>query len=139
MRKKKEEGVEIAFIKDSYGKWAFPKGHLEKGENKDEAAVREVQEEMGCKRVKVLKYLGKIQYFFKDAHGRDGEKKELIKKEVHYHLMEIPKNEKCSPQRSEGIEEITWINPPLALELSEYKNNIPIIKKALKEIKNFSG
>jgi 8-oxo-dGTP pyrophosphatase MutT (NUDIX family) len=31
-------------IRDSYGNWGFPKGHVESGERPEDAAVREVQE-----------------------------------------------------------------------------------------------
>ena len=34
-------------IKDFHGNFGFPKGHLEKGETVEQAAVREIQEETG--------------------------------------------------------------------------------------------
>lgn len=35
--------------KECYGKWSFPAGHVEEGENITDAAIREVYEETGCK------------------------------------------------------------------------------------------
>ena len=43
--------------------WSFPKGKIEKGEKSEEAAVREVQEEVGVV-AKILEKLGTTQYFF---------------------------------------------------------------------------
>ena len=40
-------------ICDSYGNWGFPKGHLERGERADSAALREVVEETGLRTVAV--------------------------------------------------------------------------------------
>jgi len=136
--RKNNNQVEIALIKDPYGRFALPKGHLEKEETNEEAAIREVKEEMGCEKVKIIKYLDKIEYFFKDPYGRDGKKGELIKKEVYYYLMEVAPDEKCIPQKDEGIEEIVWVSTEEAIKISDYKNNLPLFKKVIKEIKNIS-
>ena len=58
--------------------WTFPKGHIEKGESVEDAALREVTEETGWK-CRILRvdgsYFEKVQYFFK-------RKSTLVKKEV---------------------------------------------------------
>ena len=41
-------------IRDSYGNWGFPKGHLEDGERPEEAALREVREET-CLEIEIVK------------------------------------------------------------------------------------
>lgn len=43
--------------------WGFPKGHIEKGETPEQAAVREVEEEVGVKAV-VKEKAGDVRYFF---------------------------------------------------------------------------
>jgi ADP-ribose pyrophosphatase YjhB (NUDIX family) len=134
--RRKNNKNEIAFIKDSYGKYALPKGHVEKGERLIEAAKREVIEEMGCKNVQVLGYLGNIKYIFKDIFGRETGKNELVKKEVHYFLMKMFHSARCVPQKEEGIEEIIWVPPENINHLSQYRNNAPVLKKAIKQIKN---
>lgn len=40
---------QVLLIRDRYGYWCFPKGHVESGENLPQAAVREVEEETGLK------------------------------------------------------------------------------------------
>lgn len=45
--------------KECYGKWSFPAGHIEKGENICEGAKRETFEETGCK-VELLKLFPKL-------------------------------------------------------------------------------
>ena len=55
----------ILLIKDSYGRWAFPKGLVEKGEKNEQTAIREVKEEVGLKELKIIASLGQIKYFYK--------------------------------------------------------------------------
>ena len=40
--KKTPNGVYFAMVKDSYGKWAFPKGHVRGGESYKDGAIREI-------------------------------------------------------------------------------------------------
>jgi len=54
---------EVLLIKNPSNIWTFPKGHIEKGETKEEAAVREVKEETNID-AEIVDYLGEISYFF---------------------------------------------------------------------------
>ena len=60
--------------------WSLPKGHLERGETYEDAAVREVEEETGI-RGRLLAPLGTIDFWFV-ADGR------RIHKTVHHFLFE---------------------------------------------------
>src|SRR5580693_10613141 len=59
--------------------WTFPKGHIEKGEKPEQAALREVEEETGY-RCEIVKPFDRIQYWFK-------REKQLTKKTVTWFLM----------------------------------------------------
>ena len=48
-----EDEPRYLLIRDSYGNWGFPKGHLETGERPEDAALREVREETGLDHVRV--------------------------------------------------------------------------------------
>lgn len=39
------DGDQVLLIKNNYGRWTLPKGHMEKGETEQETAIREVKEE----------------------------------------------------------------------------------------------
>ncbi len=68
------------------GKWIFPKGHVEKGETKEEAASRELKEESGATGINLgflhdfhVEYLDEIQhitFFLYQFSGFDGEPEE---------------------------------------------------------------
>lgn len=128
--KKTKKGVKILFILDPFSKWAFPKGHIEVGEEKEIAALREIEEEAGIaiKDLKVVKDLGAMDYWFK-------EKGDSIHKEVNFFLIETNEGVKAIPQEDEGINDIKWVDLDKALEFSDYKDMEKILKKAVNFLK----
>ena len=56
--------------KGNPGKWNFPGGHVDKGETRKEAAIRECQEEAGItpKKVKFLGNYGKMAVFIGESN-----------------------------------------------------------------------
>ena len=125
----------IGLIKDSYHKWTFPKGHLEKGETPAQAALRETHEEMGLKRLRLVAPLGSISIKFKDRFVHVGE---TVQKRIDFFLMETPAGERGKPERSEGINEIRWVPFRQAVRSASYKNVQPIIKKAAAYLEELS-
>ncbi|MEA3272052.1 MAG: NUDIX domain-containing protein [Patescibacteria group bacterium] len=131
--KKTKKGLFIAFILDPFNKWTFAKGHAEKGEKSELAALRETEEETGFKNLKVIDYLGKIDFWFKDVFKEKGK---TIHKFVYYYLMEAPVDAVAKPQKYEKIQEVKWVSVDKALEFSSYKDVEKVLKKAVNLIKN---
>ena len=109
-------------IRDSYRNWGFPKGHVEKGELPDGAALREVSEETG---LADLAMRGLIETI--DGHVRFRGKR--IHKICHFYLMETGEAT-TSPQRTEGITACRWLPFPAAEELISYANARDVLRKA---------
>lgn len=126
---KTKSGIKIAFLLDPFGKWTFPKGHVEKGEKTTSAALRETQEEMGISDLKIVQKLGTIDFWFRW-------KGELIHKIVYYFLMEAKTGAKARPQYKEGIKAVKWVDLDRALEFSSYKDVRPVLKKAIESLKS---
>jgi 8-oxo-dGTP pyrophosphatase MutT (NUDIX family) len=113
-------------IRDSYRNWGFPKGHLEKRELPEAAALREVAEETGLSDLVVRGELATIDWHFR-FRGR------LIHKVCHFFLMET-ENALTSPQREEGITACKWLPIDEALALISYANAREVLQRAAERV-----
>lgn len=107
----------------------LPKGHIEHGagETKDATAVREVQEELGIAKVRVLRKLGTVRWMFQgEAEG----KPVRIAKTVHHYLME-GLSDRLHPQAEEGFLAARWVPLRRALKLLAYDTDCSVVEKAL--------
>ena len=62
---KRDGQVEILLIQDAKNRWTIPKGHIEEGESAKQTAEREIREETGLKEMRVLQWLGKINFRYR--------------------------------------------------------------------------
>lgn len=86
------------------GKWDLPKGGIEKNETIEDAAMREVTEETGVGKLKILEKLPKTYHVFK----RNGSYKLKV---THWFKMQSKHSGKLTGQIEEGIEKVAWLNP----------------------------
>lgn len=131
--------VFFAMVVDSYGKWAFPKGHVRDGEQYRAAAIREIGEEMGLFTLRFVARLDTIDIWFRDRYVHKGE---LIHKYIHYFLFEAPPDaELVKPPPSEDgeqIQSVAWVPAHELAERSSYPDMVSIIEKALRICKSSS-
>ena len=107
---------EVLFIFRN-GKWDLPKGGIEKGEEIDYTALREVEEETGVNKLIIQRKLQKTYHVFK----RNGVYKLKIT-----HWFEMTSDFEGTPkgQLEEGIEKAEWKNPEQIKEVlkNSYEN-----------------
>jgi len=84
-------------------RWDLPKGKIEKGESKKEAAIREVMEECGLRDVNILKKIQKTYHIFK-RNEQD------TLKITQWYLMETDFTGTLIPQIEEDITEVVFLN-----------------------------
>lgn len=115
----------ILILKDMNGTWTFPKGVIEKGESAEEAAKREIHEEVGITGLKLLATLTPIQYFYR--------RKGTIKKTVQYFIFLSDIRTKPNVQKEEGIREARWVPINEAMEMIGYREtNVGLLKETEK-------
>ena len=115
----------ILILKHESGKWMLPKGTIEPGETPEGVALREVREETGISRVRVVADLGEERYYFfwrsEDTY---------YDKTVRYYLLEFLGGEEAAPQSEEGFVACEWVGLDEALERIKYKETREVVRRA---------
>jgi len=141
MPQEKSAGAIIYRIKDNTpyylllhypsGHWEFAKGHIEEGENAEQAAIREIEEETGIKDLKIIPgFKEYIKYFFRKSYGLKGEAKKKapwVFKLVVFYLAETKTDNVKISEEHKGF---LWLPYEQASKRLTYKNAKLIIKKS---------
>lgn len=123
-----DAGFEVALIyRTRHDDWSLPKGHIEAGETREQAALREVKEETGIDGRVVLP-LGSAMYYFRTRSG------ELVRKTVYHYLIEALTTELGKPNWE--VTEARWIPIAEARTLLSYQKDREIVGKAIVELSN---
>ncbi len=118
-------------IRDSYRNWGFPKGHVERDEPAERAALREVAEETGLSALVLRGAVETIDWYFR-FRGR------LIHKVCHFYLIESA-SAATSPQEEEGITACRWLPFDEALRLISYANARDVLRRAATLVDGAAG
>ena len=125
---KAHDGWYVLLMKDMKHNWTFPKGKIEHGENLQDTATREIEEEVGVRRLAFIAELTPTTYWY--TRGKS------IKKTVHYFLFRSKVLQKPRVQTEEGISEAKWVSRKEATAMIGYpKTNIPLLNEAYKKLK----
>ena len=84
-------------------KWDLPKGKVEKGEQIDEAAIREVEEECAVTRLEITKPLQDTFHIYTLGE-------ELVLKQTYWFEMKTDFEGELIPQTEEDIQEVRWMS-----------------------------
>jgi 8-oxo-dGTP pyrophosphatase MutT (NUDIX family) len=113
-----EPKVLLVSAKRNPDNWIFPKGHIEKGESAEAAALRETKEEAGVVG-NLIGPAGVLEYGFLGAKAR-----------VEYFLVQFARE--TGPP--EDGRQRTWCGLEDALDRLNYKNARKLLRKAFKKL-----
>lgn len=104
-------------------RWDLPKGKLEEGEKRREAAVREVEEECSI-RVELVRKLCNTWHHYQIGNNQ-------VLKQTKWYLMQCLDDSRMKPQLEEDIEDIRWMD---RTEVEEaLKNSYATIKMVIEQ------
>ena len=127
-RRNEQQEIEILLIQDAKNRWTIPKGHIEEGESSKETAEREIREETGLQEMKVLNWLGKINFRYRRQQS-------LVLMTTEIFLVQgMGDTNNLKPE--EWMNGIKWFPAKEALDKIEYEDIGKIILLALKKIRN---
>lgn len=125
-----EGEIYLAFVHDIFGHWTISKGKVgDKEEFKDEsieeAAVREIKEEMDLD-ITIKEKLGENEYTANDANIPGGKKR----KHVSYFLAESPFTD-VHLKKTGGLDDAQWFPLSAVGDLNFYEDTLKIIIPAI--------
>lgn len=119
---------DILFIK-RLGKWDLPKGKMEKGESREESAVREIEEETGLQHVELQSFINTTYHIYIERNG------DKVLKCTHWFEMNFDGEDTSKPQIEEGITEVAWKNT-LQIEEEVFPSTFKNIQLIIREFWN---
>ena len=125
--RQEDDGYYFVLILDAYGKWTFPKGHVDQGEVEEKAAIREIGEETGLKKLSSHGYLGETEVKVHKPNEKPYRK--LIK----YYLIEAKDKNIIVPDVSE-LKDVKWFSLQEALATLGYDNAKDIFRTGLEKL-----
>jgi diadenosine hexaphosphate hydrolase (ATP-forming) len=126
-RAKGGKNVEILLIQDAKNRWTIPKGHIEEGESARQTAEREIREETGLQQMKVLHWLGKINFRYRRQSS-------LVLMTTEIFLVKgLGDTDDLKPE--DWMNGIQWFPAPEAVDIIAYEDISKLILLALRRIR----
>lgn len=126
-RSKNGKAVEILLIQDAKNRWTIPKGHIEEGEKARQTAEREIREETGLQEMKVLHWLGKINFRYRRQASLV-----LMTTEI-YLVKALGDTDALKPE--DWMNGIKWFPAAEAVDVIAYEDISKLMLLALKRIR----
>jgi 8-oxo-dGTP pyrophosphatase MutT (NUDIX family) len=122
-RPAEDGGVQVVVVhRPRYDDWSLPKGKLDPGESWEQAALREVDEEVGLA-CRLGQELPPVSYT--DHKGRA--------KVVRYWLMQ-PQDARADFMPNDEVDAMRWVDAETASGLLSYPHDVALVRAALERL-----
>lgn len=119
--------IEILLIQDAKHRWTIPKGHVEENEESRDTAEREIREETGLQEMKVMNWLGKVNFRYRRNHT-------LVLMTMHIYLVQA-QGDSDTLQPEEWLTGIKWLPAAEAVDKIAYDDIGKLILLGMKKIR----
>lgn len=127
-RNSKTKQIEILLVQDSKNRWTIPKGHIEPGEKPRRTAEREIGEETGLKEMKVMGWLGKVNFRYRRQDI-------LVLMSMQIYLVQAL-GDTNKLNKEDWMNGIDWYSTKETLDKIEYEDIGKVILLGLKKIRD---
>ena len=121
------DGLRVAVMQSRDGTWVLPKGGIEAGESPEEAAQREIAEEIGLTGAELLADIGATE------HGYEQEGRQY-RKQVSWFLLGAGPQAEVRPNADENVLDCGWFTPEQALRLLSHADQRRVLRRALSRL-----
>ena len=113
------------------GHWEFAKGHIEEGEDAQQAALREIKEETGIEDLQIIPgFKEYAKYSFKKSYGLQGDAKKKAPWVFKLVVFYLAKTQTPQVNISKEHQGFLWLPCQDAIKKITYKNAKELLKKA---------
>jgi ADP-ribose pyrophosphatase YjhB (NUDIX family) len=127
-RNSKNKQLEILLIKDAKNRWTIPKGHVEPDEEPRDTAEREIREETGLQDMKVMNWLGKVNFRYRRTHT-------LVLMTMHIYLVH-GLNDTDTLKPEDWLTDIKWMPAAEAVDKIAYEDIGKLMLIGMKKIRS---
>jgi 8-oxo-dGTP pyrophosphatase MutT (NUDIX family) len=120
--------LEVLLIQDAKNRWTIPKGHVEPDEEPKVTAEREIREEAGLQQMKVLNWLGKVNFRYRRGPT-------LVLMTMHIYLVQaLGDTNDLTPE--DWLNDIQWFPVNQAIDKIAYDDIGKLMLIGMKKIRD---